>query len=495
VKKAEPQQPEVKPSMSAPVPAVRITVPVVDSKQAALQRMADMIAESPRQMAAKKFSDGINSSRMVTAQRERLEQVHRNLPRHRDNGAHKSLPPVLQGKSTSACSVVQREWIDSPNNEMQWHPSRGGLNWFYNTATRTMRFEPDGKTDLGDLDQMTGVNKSYRAWINEWKERQLVGADKAESLSFSNYISHIMEIYPPRDFEYVGVGASTDLVLSYLREKFGMRSFSIPISGITNVASADVDDEESWSGEHIQRVMSYITAFIPIDVIKGGKTILLMDVTSGGTTLIVMEQFIKKILLSCKEDPNKVRSFSLNSTIKPDASIFASTDPLVLSKPVPLDPESVVKRKLSPEERKKGVLPAGSLVDRDTVMLEFDEVNRIKKNIRKLRKEYKGLDKVSGKERRKAIKQEVSRLKGLRDAKNFEFYPKKFDMMISDTTDIEDKLDNQDFKKQLGRSHRKVDIKSIMSGETDAEKEKLVGPDKNNIQEYTRAMLLNEEAD
>jgi hypothetical protein len=40
-----------------------------------------------------------------------------------------------------------------------------------------------------------------------------------------------------------------------------------------------------------------------------------------------------------------------------------------------------------------------------------------------------------------------------------------------------------------------VDIKSIMSGKTDAEKEKLVGPDKNNIQEHTRAMLLNEEAD
>jgi hypothetical protein len=115
------------------------------------------------------------------------------------------------GQRNDAGHVIQRAWLDSGTDELKWDQLRGGLQWYYSKSTRTMRFEPGPSAPPG-LEEMAHTQKSYRAWIETWRQKAWLTKDKASALSFSAYAQRIVETHPPRQYAYVGIGASSDLV-------------------------------------------------------------------------------------------------------------------------------------------------------------------------------------------------------------------------------------------------------------------------------------------
>ncbi|MDB5145454.1 MAG: hypothetical protein JWQ66_4167 [Mucilaginibacter sp.] len=383
---------------------------------------------------------------------------------------HNDLHSNAVQKKSLQKTIIQPKWIPFSKNEMRWDKSRGGLIWYYNMATRTMRFEPDNSKELGDLGELAGTNQSYRAWIQEWKRRKYLNPHQSESLSFSAYIAHILETYPPGNFCYVGLGASCDIVLAYMKMKYNIQSWSIPVSGLTG---SSLDE---WTEPQKISFTNYIKGFVPEEVFMGSKAILVMDVTSGNSTLIVMTQLIQEIIKQGGGNINKVRSFSLNATIKPDKKFLASLDPKALSKSGPMDPASVGERKPSKQELSVGAIPAGEIVEQDNVE-ELDEEQQapLKEKLEALEQELGKLKESPDKNKKeiRAMKKLVEQCDNEINATKPEFYPKRFDVMISDVNDIEKKLLDMFYKDNLGRSHRKVTKTEIWSGEKNVETEKI----------------------
>jgi|GEM_PF-3572581 len=388
-------------------------------------------------------------------------------------------PGVFQKQSVQRQAVIQREWIEHTEDQVEWIPARSGLKWFYNTKTKNMRFEPEKGADIGELEKLIGVEKSYRAWIKEWGARKYIGGDKAHNLSFAGYAANIHDIYPPEKFEYVGIGASCDLVLEYLKQKFGTPSSNIPISGLTNVENTNT---EEWKLEDRKRVLNYIFAFIPKEILNGAKKILLMDVASGGNTLTVMKQLFQKLIVEYHGNPNNVTCLSLNGAMNPENEFYASNEPAATSEPV--EPKNVTLRKPTAEEIAKGRVASGTALDRDVDFVIASKIEKLQKKL---------IGKELDQETRQKIEKRIARNEKLR----YEYYPILYDRLLTDTADrkdqksIEAKLDSQDYKK-LGRTHRKVNYEDIQSGKTDARREMEEGREKNDFPAIVEKMLLDE---
>jgi hypothetical protein len=394
--------------------------------------------------------------------------------------------PFAQAHADRGDPVVQRAWIDTGDDEMKWDKLRGGLRWYYSKSSRAMRFVDETSKSPQPRGQ-DAAPKSYRAWIKLWETKKWLAPAKATALSFSAYSQRIIETYPPNAYEYVGIGASCDLVLTYLGKKYGLKSSSIPLSKVTNVSQ----DRGEWGKEANQKVKDYILAFVPQEIIMGEKKILLMDVTSGGNTLNVVGDLLREILTDRKRDPKNVASLSLNSTIKPGREIFVSKD----DKPFPsrdmVESSKVKNRPLSNEERREGVVRGLTAADESTEF-DDDEINELKK----LKEEQKKVNKKKEKESNGAVtKSNISALRKLRSKlKKAEggrkvYDPKGYDRFITDEDKIEQILDSQVLKKELGRRHREVKAADVMTGGTNAEAEKKQKPEENRLDEKTDELL------
>lgn len=403
---------------------------------------------------------------------------------------------TLQRKTIQSEEILQAQWNPAAGSELRWDPPRSGLVWFYNTATRKMRFEPENPSeDLGPIASEIGKEKSYRSWIKEWESRDFISAEKAESLSFSNYISHIIEVYPPERFEYIGIGASTDLVFGYIDRKYGIPTVNIPISGVSNVPT-DPNDP-TWTPEKRRRVQDYILGFVPIQLIMGNKNLVLMDVSSSGKTLTTMEQLFREIITAHGGNPKKVSTFSLNTTIKPDKATVLNPGPLDDFDTNQELAAGIEESMPSPEEQALGFLPPGRATEKFTDFKDTTEQDEIEDQIDALEEELDKLDPSVDSARIEEInaaltplKERFAELDALPDPVSF--YPRGFGVMISEETDIEQNLDSQIYK-DLGRSHAKVNISSIQDGDTTAEFEKTrPAPEGNGIPDKISSLLHHE---
>lgn len=386
--------------------------------------------------------------------------------------------------------VIQGAWIEtSKPNELMWHELRSGLRWYYNVATRAMHFDDEGSGVQGLADE-GHKPKSYRAWVEEWRKRRWISDDKAEGLSFSDYAQHIVETYPIDQYHYVGIGASCDLVLSYMKEKYGLVFNSIPISGVTNIKSTDRRD---WETHENENVLKYVAAYLPHGVLADGKKLLLMDVASGGNTLIVIGDVVRELVFKAGGDSNKVTTFSLNATLTPTANVQGRTDGRPYTGEVPSD--QTAPRALTPDEKRigmvKGNLDALLVVDFDDEYVPDEEDSD-------LDNDKKDGDRKDGD---KGEKIDLFKTSGDETSDDEEEAPEKFvalpityDRMISDVNgkgskDVEARLLNQDYK-DLGRRREKVDInKEVMTGKLSAEQEKLRKGPENTIDDKVRDLL------
>lgn len=391
--------------------------------------------------------------------------------------------------------VIQGAWIEtSKPDELVWHELRSGLRWYYNVATRAMHFVDEGSGVQG-LAAEGEKPKSYRAWVEEWRKRRWISDDKAEGLSFSDYAQHIAETYPIGQYHYVGIGASCDLVLSYMKEKYGLAFNSIPISGVTNIKSTDRRD---WTSHENENVLKYVAAYLPHSVLSDGKKLLLMDVASGGNTLIVIGDVVRELVQKAGGDSHKVTTFSLNATLPPTANVQGRTDGLPYTGEVPSD--QTAPRPLTPQERRigmvKGNLDALLIADFDDEYVSDDDSDLDNNKEDTDRKEGGAVGKL-----------DLFKSSGDETSDDEEEAPQKFvalpityDRMISDVNgkgskDVEARLLNQDYK-DLGRRREEVDInKEVMTGTVSAEQEKLRKGPENTIDDKVRDLLRHGPSD
>jgi len=95
---------------SARAAQLRMMNMVANARQPALQRMADMIHNSPRQQAAQKKADNINNSPMMVAQRKKIESLFGVAQRDEDK-------EPLQGKFAAETSAqLKEDPAPKPNN-------------------------------------------------------------------------------------------------------------------------------------------------------------------------------------------------------------------------------------------------------------------------------------------------------------------------------------------------------------------------------------------
>jgi hypothetical protein len=487
---------------------------------------AALVDNSALGVSLRDLTATVDAGPRLAAQRRRLEGAFGEAAQRRGAPSPAPAAPLRALNPAAGSPVAQLDWGPSSNKgELVWTPPRGGLLWYYRLADRTMRFENVGEVELPAIDTEP---KSYRAWIKVWKQKKWISPDKAEGLSFADYAARIIETYPPDQYEYIGLGASCDLVLTYLQRKYGLVSCNIPISGVTNVAG-DLSEWGVWKegpeGKKVERsipqkeavrlVVEYASAFVPESVLKSGKKILLMDVVSGGNTLHTMGDIMRIIMEMNGVDPGLLTLFSLNSTISPDRDLDVRSDARPFEGRAAVPPVEVESRELSDAELARGSVPGGTAADavtddddmdqtrKEEVEARIEAIDKIlepeesdddeKPNFWKAEKEKK-VERTPEQEKLQREKEGLeAELESMREATTM-YYPVAYDRMINDVgrddASIEGHLLNQDYK-DLGRRHRKVDIGAdIWGGKTNAKREQAEGAtDPSKINAHVEKLL------
>jgi hypothetical protein len=397
--------------------------------------------------------------------------------------AARSQPHLRQfaGTTTSAREpgIIQAIWKegDSPD-VMYWDQVLGGLKWFWQKSTNKMIFRIEKENDDKDIQkilvELSKTKRSYDDWIKEWKDYGWIDPDAKHKEAFSDYVDRIIRSYPPDSYIYIGLGASCDLILEYLKVKYGIESASIPISSAN---ALPVNEDETWTAEQLTNLRNYIAETVGSKVINAtDKQLLVMDVTSGGSSLRNICDALEAVLESSGKGPGRVHRLSLNTTVDPAKTRLKIPNDEMDAVP-PLLEDKVKDRELSEAERESGVVAKGATWIPYTV---FDEADTGNKDVAEgsavawdFSAELGDSDSDSDSEgaaKESAVALEVSadRSDSESDAANDkthqEYEPSEYDMFIKGRgSEIGKKLDDMDYKK-LGRIYEKIPMLDVMSG-------------------------------
>ncbi|BBM86679.1 hypothetical protein [Candidatus Uabimicrobium amorphum] len=272
-----------------------------------------------------------------------------------------------------------------------------------------------------------------------------------EKRMFARYVNAIIRAYPLREYVYIGIGASCDLVLEYIQLKYRDATLAkIPISKVKTMPTED----REWSEIELGRLQNYVQKAIGLSVIRDSRKKLVMDVTSGGHSLRMVGNAVEALMLVGSVDRLSLNDYVTNSTTLyvPKANYAGAH--------APLDADNMKSRRLTIEESVKKIVKKGSMwyferefVDESPANSDSDSLSSSSSSYSPgwFRKEQDSSDSDSSDE----------------DPMIELFYPTEYDRFIVEELGaaslIGKRLENEEYK-NLGRIYDKIAMSEVMQG-------------------------------